>query len=76
VPTLGGQTVMRPFVASGPTDQTRIESRNDVCVFTSEPLSDRNLNTGDQRAPRYETARQRIYHDSEHPSYVELPVRM
>ena len=162
VPTLGGQTVMRPFFASGPMDQTGIESRNDVCVFTSEPLSeelevtgrvrvvlhaessasstdwvarlcdvhpdgrsfnlcdgivrvagntdalarheidlwstanvflpghrvrihvtsssfprwDRNLNTGDQRAPCYVSARQRIYHDSDHPSYVELPVRM
>ncbi len=46
VPTLGGQTVMRPFFASGPMDQTRIESRNDVCVFTSEPLSEELEVTG------------------------------
>lgn len=162
VPTLGGQTVMRPFFAPGPMDQTCIESRSDVCVFTSEPLSeevdvtgrvrvvlhaessasstdwvarlcdvhpdgrsfnlcdgivrvaqnadglarheidlwstanvflrghrirvhvtsssfprwDRNLNTGDQRVPEWERARQTIHHDSEHPSYIELPVRM
>lgn len=161
VPTLGGQTVMRPFFPSGPVDQRPIESRGDVCVFTSERLTDelevtgrvrvvlhaessapsadwvarlcdvhpdgrslnlcdgivrvardsdgleqhvidmwstanvflpghrlrvhvtsssfprwdRNLNTGDQRAPRYETARQRVHHDSMHPSYIELPVR-
>jgi putative CocE/NonD family hydrolase len=161
VPALGGQTVMRPFFASGPIDQRPIEARSDVCVFTSELLAeelavlgrvrvvlhaessapstdwvarlcdvhpdgrsfnlcdgivrvtsvadgltrrvidlwstaniflpghrlrvhvtsssfprwDRNLNTGDQRAPRYERARQRLHHDSEHPSYVELPVR-
>jgi putative CocE/NonD family hydrolase len=161
VPTLGGQTVMRPFFASGPFDQRPIESRADVCVFTSDPLTkdlevigrvrvvlhaessapstdwvarlcdvhpdgrsfnlcdgilrvvsdaegiarheidvwstanvflrghrlrvhvtsssfprwDRNLNTGDQRAPNYERARQRIHHDREHSSYVELPVR-
>lgn len=35
---------------------------------------DRNLNTGDQRAARYETARQRVHHDAEHPSWIELPV--
>jgi putative CocE/NonD family hydrolase len=160
-PTLGGQTVMRPFLASGPFDQRPIESRSDVCVFTSEPLMedlevigrvrvvlhaessapstdwvarlcdvhpdgrsfnlcdgisrverdadglarreidlwstanvflaghrlrvhvtsssfprwDRNLNTGNQRVPHYERAFQRIHHDREHPSYVELPVR-
>jgi putative CocE/NonD family hydrolase len=160
-PALGGQTVMRPFFPSGPMDQRSIESRSDVCVFTSEPLSeelevtgrvrvvlhaassapstdwvarlcdvhpdgrsfnlcdgivrvtgtpdgcerheidlwstanvflaghqlrvhvtsssfprwDRNLNTGDQRASGYKSARQRVFHDSESPSYVELPVR-
>jgi putative CocE/NonD family hydrolase len=161
VPALGGQTVMRPFFASGPVDQRPIESRRDVCVFTSEPLAeelevtgrvrivmhaessapstdwvarlcdvhpdgrsfnlcdgivrvardaegiarheidlwstanvflpghrlrvhvtsssfprwDRNLNTGDQRAAKYQRAHQRIQHDREHSSYIELPVR-
>jgi uncharacterized protein len=162
VPTLGGQIIIRPFLVPGPVDQTRIESRKDVCVFTSEPLTeelevigrvravlhvqssapstdwvarlcdvhpdgrsfnlcdgivrikrqadgparheidlwstanvflpghrvrvhvtsssfprwDRNLNTGDQRTARYETAHQRIYHDAERPSYIELPERI
>jgi putative CocE/NonD family hydrolase len=38
VPTLGGQTVMVPAFPSGPFDQARLEARQDVCVFTSEPL--------------------------------------
>jgi uncharacterized protein len=38
------------------------------------PRWDRNLNTGDQRDTRFVVAHQRLYHDSEHPSYVELPV--
>jgi putative CocE/NonD family hydrolase len=42
---------------------------------SSFPRWDRNLNTGDQRAPNYERGRQRIHHDREHSSYVELPVR-
>jgi putative CocE/NonD family hydrolase len=160
VPTLGGQTVMAPAFPAGPFDQARIEARDDVLVFTSEPLQhdlevtgrvrvvlhaessapstdwvarlcdvhpdgrsynicdgivrvvadadrlqrieidlwstsnaflaghrlrvhvtssnfprwDRNLNTGDQRGPRHETARQRIHHDTQHPSWIELPV--
>jgi uncharacterized protein len=160
-PTLGGQTVMRPFLAPGPMDQGSLESRSDVCVFTSEPLPeelevigrvravlhvessapstdwvarlcdvhpdgrsfnlcdgivrvarnadglaqheidlwstanvflpghrvrvhvtsssfprwDRNLNTGDQRTSQYVSARQRMHHDIDHPSYIELPVR-
>jgi putative CocE/NonD family hydrolase len=42
---------------------------------SSFPRWDRNLNTGDQRAARYEVALQRIYHDAEHSSYIELPVQ-
>lgn len=41
---------------------------------SSFPRWDRNLNTGDQRQARFQVAHQRIYHDSEHPSWVELPV--
>jgi putative CocE/NonD family hydrolase len=159
VPTLGGQTVMWSGFPPGPVDQTRIESRPDVLVFTSAPLEedlevtgrvrvvlhgessapstdwvarlcdvwpdgrsfnvcdgilrvsdtarrgpceidlwstsnvfrrghrlrvhvtgssfprwDRNLNTGDQRSPRAVLARQRVSHDSERPSFLELPI--
>lgn len=35
VPTLGGRNL---FLASGPVDQRSIEARDDVKVFTSEPL--------------------------------------
>lgn len=159
-PTLGGHTADMPAFPPGPFDQTRIEARPDVLVFTSEPLEadlevtgrvrvvlhahssapstdwvarlcdvhpdgrsfnvcdgilrvadgaqscgrhevdlwstsnvflaghrirvhvtsssfprwDRNLNTGDQRAPRVEVAHQCVHHDAERPSYVELPV--
>lgn len=41
---------------------------------SSFPRWDRNLNTGDQDSPRYEVARQRIRHDADHPSFIELPV--
>ena len=37
------------------------------------PRWDRNLNTGDQRSARFETARQRVHH-GERPSWIELPV--
>jgi uncharacterized protein len=160
VPTLGGQTVMAPAFPSGPFDQTRIEVRPDVCVFTSEPLQadlevtgrvrvvlhaessaastdwvarlcdvhpdgrsfnlcdgivrlgrdadtperieidlwstsnvflvghrlrvhvtsssfprwDRNLNTGEQSSSRLQIARQRIHHDADRPSWIELPI--
>jgi uncharacterized protein len=37
------------------------------------PRWDRNLNTGDQRSPRMQVARQRVHHDGEHPSWIELP---
>jgi putative CocE/NonD family hydrolase len=160
VPALGGQTILAAAFPPGPRDQTRIEARPDVCVFTSEPLQrdlevtgrvrvvlhaessapstdwvarlcdvhpdgrsfnvcdgvlrvaqgaetcqqvtidlwstsnvflaghrlrvhvtsssfprwDRNLNTGNQREPRFQVARQRICHDSQHPSWIELPI--
>jgi putative CocE/NonD family hydrolase len=41
---------------------------------SSFPRWDRNLNTGDQSDPRFQTARQRVHHDAEHPSWIELPV--
>jgi uncharacterized protein len=39
VPTVGGQTVLAPAFPAGPFDQAKIESRQDVLVFTSEPLA-------------------------------------
>jgi putative CocE/NonD family hydrolase len=161
VPTVGGATVMSQAFPAGPRDQAAIEARDDVCVFTSAPLTqelevtgrvrvvlhaqssapstdwvarlcdvdpsgrsldlcdgivrvthgadglarheidlwstsnvflvghrirvhvtsssfprwDRNLNTGDQRAATYQTAHQRVHHDTQQPSYIELPVR-
>jgi putative CocE/NonD family hydrolase len=160
VPTLGGQTVLPAAFPAGPRDQAHVEARDDVCVFTSEPLQrdlevtgrirvvlhaessapstdwvarlcdvhpdgrsfnlcdgilrveqgadhlheieidlwstsnvffaghrlrvqvtssnfprwDRNLNTGNQREPRWQTARQHIHHDTQCPSWIELPV--
>lgn len=38
VPTRGGQGVMSVGYPSGPIDQSPIEARSDVLVFTSEPL--------------------------------------
>jgi uncharacterized protein len=38
---------------------------------SSFPRWDRNLNTGDQRTPHFQTARQRVHHDA---SWIELPV--
>jgi len=38
------------------------------------PRWDRNLNTGDQRGTQFETARQLVRHDADHPSWIELPV--
>jgi putative CocE/NonD family hydrolase len=37
-PTIGGHTVMWPGYPAGPRDQAALEARDDVCVFTSEPL--------------------------------------
>jgi hypothetical protein len=41
---------------------------------SSFPRWDRNLNTGRQDEPRHEVARQRLHHDAERPSHLELPV--
>jgi len=41
---------------------------------SSFPRWDRNLNTGNQRESRMQSARQRIHHDTERPSWIELPV--
>ncbi|MBS1887548.1 MAG: CocE/NonD family hydrolase [Actinobacteria bacterium] len=41
---------------------------------SSFPRWDRNLNTGDQGSSMFVSARQRICHDVDHPSYIELPV--
>jgi putative CocE/NonD family hydrolase len=40
VPTLGGSIMLHPTFQSGPQDQRPIERREDVLVYTSEPLSD------------------------------------
>lgn len=44
VPTLGGRNL---FLLSGPVDQRPIEARDDVLVFTSEPLEEDLEVTGD-----------------------------
>ncbi len=41
---------------------------------SSFPRWDRNLNTGNQSESRHQVAHQRIYHDADRPSYIELPV--
>ncbi|MEU6643353.1 CocE/NonD family hydrolase [Saccharomonospora sp. NPDC046836] len=41
---------------------------------SSFPRWDRNLNTGDQDAVHSHVARQRVHHDAEHPSHIEIPV--
>jgi putative CocE/NonD family hydrolase len=41
---------------------------------SSFPRWDRNLNTGEQRDTRWQTARQRVHHDTERPSWIELSV--
>lgn len=160
VPTVGGHLVMFSAFPSGPKEQGQVETRPDVCTFTSDPLErelevtgrvrvvlncvssapstdwvarlcdvhpdgksfnicdgiirvrngaddlaareidlwstsnvflpghrirvhvtsssfprwDRNLNTGDQDSPRYKEARQRIQHNADRPSYIELPI--
>lgn len=40
VPTTGGPLVMASAYPSGPLDQQRVESRADVLVFTSDPLTE------------------------------------
>lgn len=44
VPTMGGRNL---FIPSGPIDQSPIEAREDVLVFTSEPLEEDLEVTGD-----------------------------
>jgi putative CocE/NonD family hydrolase len=46
VPTLGGNLVMSPAFPAGPFDQARVEAREDVLVFTSEPLAEELEVTG------------------------------
>ena len=41
---------------------------------SSFPRWDRNLNTGNQCESRHQVAHQRIYHDADRPSYIELSV--
>ena len=40
VPTVGGATLLPPVFRAGPRDQTPIERRNDVLVYTSRPLTE------------------------------------
>jgi putative CocE/NonD family hydrolase len=46
VPTAGGHGVMSPGDATGPVDQAAVEARDDVLVFTSEPLREELEVTG------------------------------
>jgi putative CocE/NonD family hydrolase len=49
VPTAGGNGVLSPGYASGPVDQAAVEGREDVLVFTSEPLREELEVTGPVR---------------------------
>lgn len=40
VPTVGGATLMHPLFKAGPYDQRGVEAREDVLVYTSEPLAE------------------------------------
>lgn len=40
VPTVGGQTLLSGPLGHGPRDQARVEDRDDVLVYTSEPLAE------------------------------------
>lgn len=47
VPSRGGRSCCFSFVSPmGPADQTDVESRNDVLIFSSEPLSERVVIAG------------------------------
>ncbi|WP_340317739.1 CocE/NonD family hydrolase [Rhizorhabdus argentea] len=46
VPTLGGLLVMASAYRPGPLDQAQVEARDDVCVFTSAPLTEELEVTG------------------------------
>ncbi len=50
IPTIGGRNL---FMESGPKDQRSIESRPDVVVFTTEPLTEEIEVTGDVKAKLY-----------------------
>jgi uncharacterized protein len=50
VPTLGGQNLEMP---PGPYDQTSIENRNDVLIFTSEEFTEPYEATGEIKAKLY-----------------------
>src|SRR2546425_195460 len=50
VPTHGGSHLMSPAFPAGPWDQSRIEQRDDVLVFTSAPLERELEVTGRVRA--------------------------
>ena len=41
---------------------------------SSFPRWDRNLNTGNQDRPEHVAARQRIHHDADHPSWLQITV--
>jgi uncharacterized protein len=53
VPTVGGHTVMSPGYPAGSIDQSRIEAREDVLTFTSDPLADELEVTGRVRVTLY-----------------------
>lgn len=53
VPTVGGHGVLWPGSPSGPMDQTEVEARPDVLVFTSAPLPDELEVTGRVRVVLY-----------------------
>lgn len=46
VPTVGGHGQLSPGYVNGPVDQAAVEARDDVLVFTSEPLRDELEVTG------------------------------
>ena len=53
VPTMGGSMLMTSEFPPGPTDQRLIEEREDVLVFTSDPLASDLEVTGPLRARLY-----------------------
>ncbi|MGW2379765.1 CocE/NonD family hydrolase [Streptomyces sp. NPDC001658] len=50
VPTTGGALLMTDEFRTGPLDQTAVEAREDVLVFTTEPLTEDTEVTGRVRA--------------------------
>ncbi len=49
MPTTGGNGELSPAYATGPVDQARVEARDDVLVFTSDPLREELEVTGPVR---------------------------